>query len=215
MRLSSQAFPKVIISASGMCEAGRIQYHLINNLGKMKNSIVFAGYQAEGTVGRNIKDGKKSVRIGGTDTVVEAQVHSIEGFSGHADQKSLIRWISKFRKKPKKIFVVHGEEQSSETLAELIKETFNIPAIVPNEGEYHTLSKADIEDMDVTVLSEYEQKAILLKDLDTTYKQFEKMVERTDKIIDKPLKSEEFIRLRNNILELQRGLLNINMMLGE
>lgn len=120
MRLNEADYPKVIISASGMCTAGRVRHHLKHNLWKEKNAVVFVGYQAHGTLGRILQEGATSVKLLGENIAVTASIHSVEGFSGHADQKDLLRWIGKFKKKPKRIFLVHGESNSSEALKELI-----------------------------------------------------------------------------------------------
>ena len=113
MKLNQYSFPKVIISSSGMCTAGRVRHHLKHNLWRKKNSVVFVGYQAEGTLGRIILDGKKKVKILGEEIKVESEIYDLEGFSGHADQKVLMNWVKNFKRKPKKIFVVHGEEELS------------------------------------------------------------------------------------------------------
>jgi metallo-beta-lactamase family protein len=121
----------IIISASGMCDAGRIKHHLKHNLWRSESTILFVGYQAEGTLGRRLVDGEKLVKIHGEEIKVKARIENMDGFSAHSDQKDLIRWVKKFRTPPQKIFLVHGEEESCYYLAnELTKET-GIPTIVP------------------------------------------------------------------------------------
>ena len=120
--LNEDKSPKIIISASGMCEAGRIRHHLKHNLWDSRNSIVFVGYQAEGTLGRMLVQGAKEVKLFGETVVVNAQIHNLEGFSGHADQKGLLDWLSGFQQKPKQIFLVHGELDSKQDFAKLIHE---------------------------------------------------------------------------------------------
>ena len=105
MALNKYTFPKVIISSSGMATAGRIRHHLKHNLWDEKNSLVFVGYQAEGTLGRILLDGKRQVKILGEEIHVRAQIYDIKGFSGHADQNVLLDWINKFKKKPKKKYL--------------------------------------------------------------------------------------------------------------
>lgn len=117
----------IIISASGMCEAGRIKHHLKHNLWREESSVVFVGYQAQNTLGRRIKDGEKTVKIFGEEIGIRCRIHSIEGFSGHADQKGLLDWIGSFNKKPRKVFLVHGEEEALKALSGLIKNELNIP----------------------------------------------------------------------------------------
>ncbi len=125
----------IIISASGMCNAGRIQYHLQNNLYKSESSVIFVGYQAEGTLGRRIVDGAKQVKIYGEDIAVNAQIHTLGGFSAHADKDGLLNWL-KTNKNPKtKIFVVHGEEESSKYFARFLSSELGYSAHVPAWGE--------------------------------------------------------------------------------
>ncbi len=102
--------PKVIISASGMCDAGRIRHHLKHNLWRPECTILFVGYQAVGTLGRMIVDGIDEVRLFGESIQVRAQIKKLAGMSGHADKNGLLHWISGFEEKPRKVFVVHGEE---------------------------------------------------------------------------------------------------------
>jgi metallo-beta-lactamase family protein len=99
----------VIISASGMCNAGRIKRHLADNLGREECAVVFTGFQANGTLGRRIVDGAKSVRIFGEEVPVCARIYTIGGLSAHADQAELLAWLRHFRRPPRQTFVVHGE----------------------------------------------------------------------------------------------------------
>jgi len=130
----------IIISASGMCEAGRIKHHLKHNLWREDSSVVFVGYQAQNTLGRRIKDGEKTVKIFGEEIGVKCKVYSIEGFSGHADQKGLLDWIGAFKKKPKKVFLVHGEESSLKELSKQIDEKLGIPNEIAKLGQSVELS---------------------------------------------------------------------------
>lgn len=108
--LNEDGVPKVIISSSGMCEAGRIRHHLKHNLWRSECSVVFVGYQANGTLGRILIDGAKKVKLFGEEIAVRAQIHNFKALSGHADHKGLLRWINSFTKKPRRVFVVHGEQ---------------------------------------------------------------------------------------------------------
>ncbi|MCY6483887.1 MBL fold metallo-hydrolase [Clostridium aestuarii] len=110
----------VIISASGMCEAGRIKHHLKHNLWRKECSIVFVGYQAEGTLGRAILDGTKKVKLFGENIAVNAHIYNLEGLSGHADKNGLINWVDNFMEKPKEILLVHGDDKSQKNLKELL-----------------------------------------------------------------------------------------------
>ena len=124
----------IIIAGSGMCEGGRIKHHLKHNLWRQECSIIFVGFQANGTLGRRIVDGEKVVRIYGEDIAVAAKVYTIGGFSAHADQRELLQWLSAFKNSPE-IFVVHGEEETSLQFAEIIREQLGFTAHVPNKGE--------------------------------------------------------------------------------
>ena len=114
--------PKVILSASGMCEAGRIRHHLKHNLWSEKNTILFVGYQAEGSLGRKLQNGASTVRLFGEDIAVHAEIASLHGTSGHADQAGLIRWLEAFARKPKMVFVNHGDDTSCTAFQRLLLE---------------------------------------------------------------------------------------------
>lgn len=124
----------VIISASGMCEAGRIKHHLKHNLWRKECAIVFVGYQAEGTLGRAIVDGAKKVRIFGEEIAVNAKIYALHGLSGHADRNGLYEWIMGFVKKPKKVFLVHGDAESLFSLKELLEDE-SIDSEIVAEGQ--------------------------------------------------------------------------------
>ena len=133
--------PKIIISASGMCEAGRIRHHLKHNIWNGRNSVVFVGYQAEGTLGKRIVSGEKFISLFGEDINVNAEIHNLEGMSGHADRDSLLDWLSGFRKEPSQIFLVHGETQSKLDFADFVKEKLGYDTIPVNEVSEFELTK--------------------------------------------------------------------------
>ncbi|HCR44520.1 MAG TPA: MBL fold hydrolase [Ruminococcaceae bacterium] len=114
MALNSGVSPKVIISSSGMCEAGRIRHHLKHNLWRGECAVVFVGYQAEGTLGRMLVDGVKEVKLFGEEIKVQAKIYNFKALSGHADRKGLLKWISSFTQPPRRVFVVHGEHDICE-----------------------------------------------------------------------------------------------------
>lgn len=119
--LNEDDTPSIIISASGMCEVGRIKHHLKHNLWNPKATILFVGYQAPGTLGYSIVNGAKTVKIFGEEIAVNARIEYIEGYSGHADQEGLMNFIYSFLNKPKHIFLVHGEEEAQEILSQKIE----------------------------------------------------------------------------------------------
>lgn len=125
----------IIISASGMADAGRIKHHLKHNLWRPESTILMVGYQAEGTLGRRLINGEKKVRIFGEEISVQAKVLAIHGFSAHADQAQLLKWLKDFINPPRQVFLVHGEEESMETLSGLIEDTLNIPVHIPEYQE--------------------------------------------------------------------------------
>ena len=129
----------IIISASGMCEVGRIKHHLKHHLWEPNSTILFVGYQAPGTLGRRLVDGEKTVKIFGEEIAVNARIEYIEGYSGHADQEWLLNFIYSFIMKPKHIFLVHGEPSGQEILKEKILQTAQIPVTIPSFGESYTL----------------------------------------------------------------------------
>ena len=126
--------PKVIISSSGMCEAGRIRHHLKHNLWRPECTILFAGYQAEGTLGRFISDGAKYVKLFGEKIAVRAEIRKLYGTSGHADKNGLIDWLSGFEKKPEMVFVNHGEDEVCSGFAQMLKNEYGYNTYAPYSG---------------------------------------------------------------------------------
>lgn len=133
--------PKVIISASGMCDAGRIRHHLKHNLWRKECTVVFAGYQAEGTLGRVLQDGNTTVKLFGESIDVEARIEMLHDISGHADQNGLLEWIEAFEKKPEQLFVVHGHDTVCDHFASLVTERTGIPAKAPYSGAVYDLKE--------------------------------------------------------------------------
>lgn len=131
---------KVIISAAGMCDAGRIRHHLKHNLWKPENTIVFVGYQSYGTLGRALVEGTKEVKLFGETIKVQAEILRLEGISGHADKKGMIRWIREFKKQPEMVFVVHGEDKVCDAFAECLKQDYGLQAKAPYSGDTFDLA---------------------------------------------------------------------------
>ena len=130
---------KVIISASGMCDAGRIKHHLKHNLWNKKNTILFVGYQAVGTLGRALLEGATEVKLFGEEIHVEAEICQMPGISGHADVNGLLDWIGAFEGKPQKVFVTHGDDTVTELFADRLREEKGLDAVAPFSGTVYDL----------------------------------------------------------------------------
>lgn len=127
--------PKVILSASGMCEAGRIRHHLKHNLWRKDSTILFVGYQVPGTLGNMLLNGAKEVKLFGETIEVQAKIENLPGISGHADVNQLTKWVSMFDPKPKRVFIVHGEDKVTEQFAAHIHEELGLDAYAPFSGD--------------------------------------------------------------------------------
>lgn len=137
--------PKVIISASGMCEAGRIRHHLKYNLWRPESTILFVGYQATGTIGRKILEGQAEVKLFGDYIEVNAEIESLEGLSGHADKEGLLNWINAFKEKPERVFVVHGDESSADSFTTCLNNEYGYKAYAPYSGTVYDLLTNELE----------------------------------------------------------------------
>ncbi|MFC1675732.1 MBL fold metallo-hydrolase RNA specificity domain-containing protein [Planctomycetota bacterium] len=125
----------MVIAGSGMCTGGRIKYHLVNNISDPKNTIMFVGYQANGTLGRSLVDGAKKVRILGEKRAIKANIVRIHGFSAHADRNELLDWLQAMESAPRKVFVVHGETESAKSFGEFARERTGWDVTVPEYGD--------------------------------------------------------------------------------
>lgn len=201
----------IIISASGMCEVGRIKHHLKHNLWNPKSTILFVGYQAPGTLGYNIVKGDKTVKIFGEEIAVNARIEYIEGYSGHADQDGLMNFVYSFRtKKPKNIFLVHGEPEAQDVLKEKIETEIGIPVVIPEFGEtYDIKEKIEIinkieRKVTKTIRTEIVQRLEKLKseilDMDVYVRQ---------DINNENLRDEDIFRINEKIKELEKQILNV------
>ena len=133
--------PKVIISASGMCDAGRIKHHLKHNLWRKECTILFVGYQATGTPGRALVEGVPQLKLFGEEIQVNARICVLPGISGHADNVGLMKWASSFVEKPRQFFVCHGETESCETLAGRLEDELHYHAMAPYSGTIYDLKE--------------------------------------------------------------------------
>lgn len=144
--LNTDETPKIIISASGMCEVGRIKHHLKHNLYRSECTILFVGYQAEGTLGKKILSGEPLVKIFGEEIAVKAEIKSLDAFSGHADRDGLLNWIAAIKKKPEQIYLVHGEKEAQHVLKEYIEQGFRIKCAIPAYQEEYDMNGTLIAD---------------------------------------------------------------------
>ena len=213
--LNMNNVPKVIISASGMCEAGRIRHHLKHHLWDPKSSVVFVGYQAVGTLGRALLEGKKDISLFGEVIHVEAEIYNLEGFSGHADQKGLMAWISGFEQKPHQVFLVHGEEDSKEALAALIREKLRMNVIPVMGNSEYELVKGDEE---VEMLNKEEALSQAASDEDVQnvrnqiseiHDELESIIYNAEVALTKEMSEEKLVKINNIVQELNKASMDL------
>lgn len=201
----------IIISASGMCEVGRIKHHLKHNIWNPKNTILFVGYQAPGTLGRKIVDGAKTVKIFGEEVAVNARVEYIEGYSGHADQAGLLHFVDSFVKKPNHIFLVHGEEESQKALRDKINENFDLPVSIPDYCESFDLTNTVQATGNIRKRNLNEYKKLEVIDRMETLKEelvdMESIVK--EDILANTVNDDEISKLNERIKELEKQIVEI------
>ena len=205
--------PSVVISASGMCEVGRIKHHLKHNLWNPNSTILFVGYQAPGTLGRKLVDGDKVVKIFGEEIAVNARIEYIEGYSGHADQEWLLNFIYSFIRKPKTIFLVHGEPEGQVILKQKIQGTTEIPVIIPEYGEQYELNE-EVERLGrLKGIKERTRKYIRLEVLDRIQTLKEELEDMSSIVQEEMLvedaKDDDIEVLNNRIKELEQQIVKI------
>ncbi len=133
--LNERREPCIIVAASGMCEGGRILHHLQHGLGDARNTVLFVGYQAEGTLGRKLKEGAEVVNIFGEPVERRCEVAALDGFSAHADQGEILEWAGRLEPSPRRVYLVHGDVAAAETLAGLLRERLGAEVGIPQPGE--------------------------------------------------------------------------------
>lgn len=203
--------PKVIISASGMCDAGRIRHHLKHNLWNEKSSIVFVGYQAEGTLGKSILSGSGEVTLFGETIRVKAQIHNLEGFSGHADKNALMSWLGGFQKLPHDIFLVHGEMESKIDFAASVKEELGWDCIVVDGYNEYELSDATIL-TGSRAAKEFvsdEQVQNVRTRISSMHDALESVLYSTTMAMEHTLSPERMIEIKNTVAELEKGVMSL------
>ena len=211
MMLNEDKSPKIIISASGMCEAGRIRHHLKHNLWDSRNSIVFVGYQAEGTLGRMLIEGAKEVKLFGETISVKAEIHNLEGFSGHADQKGLMDWLSGFRQEPEQIFLVHGELESKKDFARLVGDKLGFHPVVITENSEFELETGQLLSRDQVIMDVMDDEGIEeLKDkIGVIKSELDSVLSSTQGIIENKISAEKLQQINNIVLELEKASANL------
>ena len=216
MWLNSDREPKVIISASGMCEAGRIRHHLKHNLWDARNSIVFVGYQAEGSLGRMIVEGAKKVTLFGEEISVNAKIHNLQGFSGHADKEGLMAWLRGFQKEPKHIFLVHGEEEAKDDFAAAVKEELGYEPIVVRANSEFILEKDEIVNMEQAMADAVDEETLskTRDNIADIHRRLEDILYNAKLVVGDDIEPEKLARINNIVLELEKSTINLGAEVG-
>ncbi len=204
--LNTNKEPKVIISSSGMCEAGRIKHHLKHNIWNPKSSIVFVGYQAKGTLGHSIVSGEKEVSIFGEKIQVKAEIYNLQGFSGHADKEGLLEWLEGFQKRPNEIFLIHGEEESKIEFAKAVKQSLDYDCTIVKGDMEFTLNKQDVvsvEEIKKELLSP-EVLSDIKRKIASVHNTLETILYNTHLAVDSNLSAEQIKDINNIVLELEK-----------
>ena len=205
--LNEDHTPAIILSASGMCEVGRIKHHLKHNLWNPNSTILFVGYQAPGTLGRSIVEGAEKVKIFGEEIAINARVEYIEGYSGHADQTWLLNFIWSFTNPPKHVFLVHGEYEGQEELKRKIEDSSECKVTIPDFGESYELGKDGI-----TLLEESEEIEAYKKEfkrldiIDRIEELKESIADMEDVVMKKNIDTDdsELKKLEDRVKEIQK-----------
>ncbi len=206
-QLNFNTAPKIIISASGMCDAGRIKHHLKHHLWDPKCSVIFVGYQAVGTLGRSIVNGDKDVSIFGEKIHINAEIYNLEGFSGHADREGLLEWLSGFVEPPKKIFLVHGEENAKKGFASTVKQALGYDCTVVEDVSEFNLDSDEvlsIEDTRNKIATE-EQLMKVKNQLSKIHDEIVTILYNTSLAVDDNTTQEHINEISNVIYELEKS----------
>lgn len=196
----------IIISSSGMCEAGRIKHHLKHNLWKENTTVLFVGYQAPNTLGRKLLDGQKKVKIFGEEIEVKAKIEYIEAYSGHADKEGLLKWVENMSEKPKKVFVVHGEKEVQVDFSQELKNRLGLDVEIPKRGEYYVFNAKEVEEKNkmFSEVLDFVNLSILAQVEDIK----EDIIELEQKLKESLIPTERLSDLNNNVEEI-RYLMNL------
>lgn len=209
--LNASEESSIIISASGMCEVGRIKHHLKHHLWEPNSTILFVGYQAPGTLGRKLVDGEKKVKIFGEEIAVNARIEYIEGYSGHADQEWLMNFVYSFTTPPKHIFLVHGEPEGQIVLKQKLEENTNIPITIPDYGETYQIGE------EIAMIGKTENKARerflrleVLERMNTLKEELEDMSTIVkEEYLEKDNTDADIIRIKERLKELEAQIVKI------
>lgn len=217
MMLNSDRKAKIIISASGMCEAGRIRHHLKHNLWDPRASVIFVGYQAEGTLGRILVEGAKEVTLFGENIQVNAEIYNLEGFSGHADRDGLLAWLSGFEKEPKHIFLVHGEEDSKKDFAETVEKKLGYHPIVVQGNSEFILEKNEIVNKEEAMQDAMDNEALagIKKNISDIHRRLEGILYNTHLAVNEKLSPEKMAEINNIVLALEKYSVNLGSAVTE
>lgn len=209
--LNASEKSSIIISASGMCEVGRIKHHLKHHLWDSNSTILFVGYQAPGTLGRKLVDGDKKVKIFGEEIAVNARIEYIEGYSGHADQEWLMNFVYSFTNPPKHIFLVHGEKEGQIELKGKLEESTQIPVTIPDFGETYELND-ELQMIGKTkdTVKERYLRLDVLERMNTLKEELEDMASIVkEEYLDKNASDEDIIRIKERLKELEQQIVKI------
>jgi len=211
--LNDDTRPKIIISASGMCDAGRIRHHLKHNLWNPKSSIVFVGYQSNGTLGRRIVDGEKELSVLGEKILVQAKIYYLEGFSGHADYEGLLDWVKGLQKAPQHIFLVHGETKAKEELEQRIREATGFPC-----DAIHGVTEVDLADAEGMTFEEAQEELVdaeqvqalqdKLADLQDTVNEF---LRSANIAVEGRITPGHLLEIKNAVVQLEKETIQLGM----
>ena len=209
--LNENANKSIIISASGMCEVGRIKHHLKHNLWRSDSTILFVGYQAVGSLGRKIVDGAKTVKLFGEEIGVNARIEYIEAFSGHADKNGLLNFVRSFSKKPTQIYLVHGEEESQLALSDALLDEFDIPVDIPNRGDVFEVTNRRISKVaEMKSPNEHKYARLeLLERIETLKEEIDDMSAMIHEDLRKESGDKKIEDLTKKILELEKQIVDI------
>ena len=209
--LNAKEESAIIISASGMCEVGRIKHHLKHHLWDPNSTILFVGYQAPGTLGSKLVNGEKKVKIFGEEIAVNARIEYIEGYSGHADQDGLMNFVYSFTTPPKHIFLVHGEPEAQKELKEKIEENTKIPVIIPEFGESYEFDESiEMVGKAGQNVKERYLRLDVLERMNTLKEELEDMSTIVkEEYLDKNTDDSEILKIKDRLKELENQIVKI------